>query len=275
MIKYRLICSDLDDTLITSDGKITDEVKNSINNYINAGGKFCIVTGRMTVGALPVCRELGIKGELGSYQGAVISDIESGEILDEIRISTQDAVEIGKFMEERNFYYQTYVGDVFITRKANDYTVLYASISRAEYVETGAPLSEYIEKNELRPPKLLLLEAPERVPAITAELKEKYGEKFRINTSKPYIIEIIPKGISKAVAVKKIADKYGISREEIICIGDSENDLPMIEYAGLGIAVGNASEEVKARADAVVPSCDESGLAYAIGKYGMEIRKEN
>lgn len=272
---YKLICSDLDDTLITDNGELTAEVKDSVLRYVSAGGKFCIVTGRMTVGAVPICRELGLSGELVTYQGAVITDLATGEILDRICISTADAVEIGKFMEERKLYYQTYVGDVFVTQKANNYTVLYGRISKAEFLETEIPLSEYIEKNGLCPPKLLLLEDPTRVPAVLKALKENFGDKFRINTSKPYIIEIIPKGISKAVAVEKLAKRHGIKREEIICIGDSENDIPMIDCAGLGVAVANASDEVKSYAQVIAPGNNDGGVAWTIDNIGFSESQYN
>ncbi len=268
-MKYKLICSDLDDTLITDDGRLTDEVKAAVKKYTEAGGKFCIVTGRMTVGAVPIAKELGLKGELISYQGSVTYDLSTDTVTDEICIPTEAAVEIGRFMEERGFYYQTYVGDIFVTQKANDYTVLYGRISKAEFKETVTPLSEYIDSEKLRPPKLLLLEDPNRVSAIMSELKEHFGNKFRINTSKPYIIEIIPKTVSKAVAVDSLAKKYGITKDEIICIGDSENDLPMIEYAGTGVAVGNASEAVKKVADVIAPSNEEGGVAWVINNLGF------
>ena len=267
-MKYKLICSDLDDTLLTSDGVVPKEVKDAINRYVDRGGKFCLVTGRMTAGALPICAELNLFGEVITFQGAVISDISTGQILDTISLTTEDAVAIGKYLEERGVYYQTYVRDVFITEKATDYTVLYGRISRAVYEETGIKLSKYIETNKLTPPKILLIAPEETIPALKEELRAHFGEKYLINTSKPFLIEIIPRAINKAVAVEKLAKKYNIKREEIICVGDSENDLPMIDYAGLGVVVNNAPSSVKEHADVIAPSNDEYGLAWVIDNYG-------
>lgn len=241
-MKYRMICSDLDDTLIDSAGNIPDAVRRSVSKYVEAGGKFCLVTGRMTAGARPVCLELGLTGELVTYQGAVVSDIASGEVLEEIVLTAEEAGQIGRYLEDRGIYYQTYVGDVFITEKANEYTALYGRISRAEFRETGIKLSEYIRLNGINPPKLLIMEPEKVIPALEEELKERFGGRFRINTSKPFLLEIIPKNISKAVAVERLAKKYNIAREEIICVGDSENDVPMLDYAGLGVAVDNATQ---------------------------------
>ena len=154
-MKYKLICSDLDDTLIGSDGKFGKGLKDAIKEYEERGGKFCIVTGRMTSGALPVCKELGLKGELATFQGAVISDIESGEIYSATVIPCEKAAEIGEFIEELGFYYQTYAGEKFYTEKANEFTELYGKLSRADYEETGEKLSEYIIRKRINPPKIL------------------------------------------------------------------------------------------------------------------------
>ena len=267
-MKYKLICSDHDDTLLNSSGRVPRGLKDSIARYVDRGGKFCIVTGRMTVGALPICRELDLFGEVITFQGAVVADISSGNVINEVTIPCADAVEVGRYLESKGVYYQTYVGKVFITAKATDYTKLYGKISIAEYVETGIPLSEYIKNNELNLPKMLIMDDKEKIAPILQDLRNKFGDKFLINTSKPFIIEIVPKGIDKGAAVAALAKKYNIKREEVICVGDSENDLPMIEYAGLGVAVDNASNYVKSRADLVVPSCDDHGLEYVIDKYG-------
>lgn len=268
-MKYKLICSDLDDTLLNSEGKVSSAVKNAITRYVDAGGKFCLVTGRMTSGARPVCAELGLTGELITYQGAMVTDIATGKVLEEISVKSEDAAEIGRYLEDKGVYYQTYVGDVFITEKANEYTVLYGKLSSSDYMETGMKLSDYILLNNINPPKLLIMGKSEYMPILEEELKGKFSDKFRINTSKPFLLEIIPKHISKAVAVDKLVKKYNLTKEEIICIGDSENDIPMLDYAGLGVAVDNATNVVKSHAEVIAPNCDEDGVAWTIDKYGF------
>ena len=265
---YKLICSDLDDTLLNSDGVVLPSVVDSVHRYEKRGGKFCIVTGRMTAGALPVARMMDIHGEIITFQGASITDIDSGRTLFSETIPTKDAVTIGEYLEERGIYYQTYIGDKFFTAVKNDFTVLYGKLSFAEFVETGIPLSRYLSENEIEPPKMLIMEQPEKIAAIQRELIQKFGKDFLINTSKPFIIEIIPRSVNKAFAVERLAKKYGIRREEVVCVGDSENDLPMIEYAGVGAVVDNAPDFVKKRADYIAPSCDEGGLGRVIDFFG-------
>lgn len=267
-MKYKLICSDLDDTLIGSDGRYGEGLKEAIKKYEERGGRFCIVTGRMTAGATPIAKELGLKNEIATFQGAVISDLTTGETLSETVIPCEKAVEIGEYIESKGYYYQTYFGDKFYTEKPNDFTVLYGKISKAEFEKTEEKLSEFIKSKKLNPPKLLLMDKEEKIGGILEELREKFGKEFLINTSKPFIIEIIPHGIDKGLAVKFIAERHGIKREEIICVGDSENDLPMLEYAGLGVCVDTGSEKAKRAAKVIAPGKDDAPITWVIEKYG-------
>ncbi len=269
-MKYKLVCSDLDDTLIDSHQQLSDKVKEAITRYVDAGGKFVIATGRMTSGVMPVCRELGLTGEVLTFQGAVVTDISTGKTLEEVVFENKEAVEIGSFIENMGYYYQTYIEDYFITKKATEYTIMYGKLSVAKYKETGINVSEYLQKNNLRPPKILLMEDAEKIPEMLKNLKENFRDKYLINTSKPFIIEIVPKSINKGKAVERLAQKYNIKREEVICIGDSANDIPMLEYAGLGVAVDNADFSTKKYADIIAPSCDEDGVAWVIENYALK-----
>ena len=269
MIKYKLICCDLDDTLITSDARLTDKVIDAVRRYSEAGGRFCIVTGRMTAGAVPICEKLGLDTETATYQGAIITDLRTGKEIFRTALDTEEAAEIADYIRSEGYYCQTYIGNEFIMEKSNSFTEIYSKLSFARYRETGEPLGATIRRDKLRPPKLLVMSEPENIASFIIKLKAKYGEKFRINTSKPYIIEIIPKDVSKARAVEFIASRNGIDIKETICIGDSENDVPMIACAGLGVAVGNASDNVKSYADVIAPDCDSDGVAYVIDRYAL------
>lgn len=269
-MKYKMICSDLDDTLMNSHQQISDNVRGAINRYIDAGGKFVMVTGRMTSGALPVCKDLGLKGELVTFQGAVVSDITTGKVLYEANFTTEEAVDICKYIEELDFYFQTYIEDYFITKEANDLTRMYAKLSNAKYIETGINVSEYLQKNSLRPPKIVLMDVPEKIKPMLKFLQDKYDGQYLVNTSKPFIIEIVLKSINKGTAVSCLAQKYNIDREDIICVGDSENDISMLSYAGLGIAVENGDKIAKDHADLIAPSCDDDAIAWIIDNIALK-----
>lgn len=269
-MKYKMICSDLDDTLLNGELEITERTKRAVRRYVDKGGKFSIVTGRMTAAALPYCAELNLTGELLSFQGAVVSDISTGKILDEVKIPADEAYKIGRYLEEKNIYYQTYAGNIFMTRKATEYTKRYGGICRAEYFETGIPLSEYIRENRLAVPKIVIMGDETAIPAIERDLKERLGAFYMINSSKSFLVEIAGKETNKGEGVRKLAKKYDIPLSDVICVGDSENDVPMIEAAGLGAAVKNSPSFVQKAADIVVPGCDEDGVAFLIEEYGLK-----
>lgn len=264
-MKYKMVCSDLDGTLLVSGGEPCDGLKEGIKEYEKRGGKFVVVTGRMTAGALPICKMLDLKGELITYQGAIISDIESGKIVFEKTIPYEKAAEIGRFIEENGWYYQTYIDNTFYTEKPDDFTKFYGKISYANYEKTDGKLSDFLLKTKVNVPKLLIKDDPKNIPEILRKVREKFGNDYMTNVSNPSLVEIIDKSVGKGLAVKSLAEKYGIKREEVLCIGDSENDLTMIEYAGLGVCVKNGSEILKKNADFITPkTCEENAVLWAI-----------
>ena len=268
-MKYKMICSDLDDTLIGRRQQYGKGEKDAIGRYVATGGKFVIVTGRMTSGALPVCRDLDLHGEVLTYQGAVTTDIDTEKTLEEVTIPCDLAAEIGRYIEKKGYYYQTYVGDHFYTKKATEHTRHYVKIAHASYIETDISLSEYISNNNINPPKLLLMGDPKDMPNVRDGIISRFGNELLVNISKPFIVEIVPHGVSKGTSVAGLAEKYGIKREEIICVGDSDNDIPMLEYGGLGVCVKNGSEGAKKAADVIAPDCDDDPITWIINRYGF------
>ena len=115
--------------------------------------------------------------------------------------------------------------------------------------------------------KCLMTAEPERAAVLEKELQQKYGSVASIYRSEPFFIEIMPKNVDKASSLDKMLETIGMTRENAICCGDGFNDLPMIEYAGLGVAMGNAPEQLKEKADYVAPSCDEDGLVDVIERF--------
>ena len=268
-MKYKMIVADFDDTLLNSQRTYSQRIKNIIKKYVDKGGKFVIATGRMTAAVLPYCRDLGLKGEVITYQGGVIADIESGEILEQTHISYLAAYKLALHIEEMGYYYHVYCGDTFIVKNATPQSVRYANLCNVDYVELNYDISKFIFDNKICPVKMMIITEEDNVMPLIKKLSAKYSDTFLFNTSKKWMVEMVPVLVNKGFAVAQLAKKYGIKREEIICIGDSLNDLSMIEYAGLGAVVANGSAEAKAAADIIAPSNDDEGVAYIIEKYGF------
>lgn len=256
----KLIAIDIDGTLITPDKRITSRVRNILRYVENRGIMVSLVTGRL----YPTCKryslELGLSGPCVIYQGAMIIDHKTDKVLHELRIPRSKALEIIRYSREQNLALNLYMDQfTFYTEKPNRYSVLDAQLNEVE-MQVVKDLEEVVTNDPL---KLMFVDDPE----IISKLEEKFsgldGEIIAL-TSLPQFLEIVNKNATKADALKWIADRFNIRREEVMAIGDSHNDIPMIEWAGIGVAMGNADEKVKNSADFVTLSNTEDGVAYAI-----------
>lgn len=264
-MKYKLVVSDFDDTL-TDDTQVIPEVnKKAVKDYIAAGGKFIICTGRMISAVLPFARELYSEGEVIGYQGSVVADVATGRFIYEDAVPYGVAKKIAEWLESRGIYYQLYEDDTFVIREENDYSRLYRQFTQDPPKVTGIPLLDYMRKVHLSPTKILIVTEHEKIDGYIQELTSLFGDEVLVNTSKKFILEIVKKGVDKGNAVLNYASCLGIGRDEIICVGDSMNDVPMLRAAGLGVAVGNGSEVAKKSADIVVSDAMSGGVAEAIG----------
>lgn len=263
-MKYKLVIADFDDTLTDETQVIPDVVKKAVTDYINAGGRFAICTGRMISAVIPYARELYIEGEVIGYQGSVVADVKTGKFLYEDAVPYDVAVRIAEWLEKEGLYYQLYEDDTFVIKEETDYSALYRRFTRDDPKVTGEPLLTYMQKKRLSPTKMLLVTEPEKVEGCIKTLTELFGNDVLVNTSKKFILEIVKKGVDKGTAVLNYAKSLGIKAEEVICVGDSMNDVPMLKVAGLGVAVGNASESAKKVADIVVSDAMDGGVADAI-----------
>jgi len=269
-MKYKLIVSDLDDTLLDDELKISEKNKKAIADYIVAGGIFTIATGRMTKPMLDVCKELHLTGEAISYQGAAVTDIGSGLAVEETGIPNGIAIEVCRYLDRLGVYYQVYEGSEIHIKRRTPWSELYRKFCDCPFIEHGDGLVDYIMSKGFHPVKILLMEDPILIRGQINELTAVFGEELLVNTSKKWLIEMVNKRINKGTAVAGIAKRLGIVREEVICIGDSSNDLSMIEYAGLGVAVKNADPELKKIAGYVSPSNNDNGVAHVIYQFGLE-----
>ncbi len=270
IMKYKLIVADFDDTILNSNLEYSQRFVDAVRRYVDKGGEFHIATGRMTSAIIDVARDIGLKGDLLTFQGAIVIDVESGEVVDRYGFSVEDAHRIAVEIEKTGEYYHVYDGDNFITAEGNFFSKIYAKFSKCGAVEIHRPVSDYILETALTPPKMMVMTDPDNVANLIEKFSALFSDIAIVNTSKEWMVEIVPKDIDKGKAVSKLANKLGIKREETICIGDSLNDASMLKWAGLSACVANGSDGAKAVADIIAPSNDEDGVAYVIEKYGLE-----
>jgi len=260
---YKMVLVDLDDTLLDSKQNITEKTVETINQLVKMGVKIVIATGRMYCSALPYIRKLNLSGEMICYNGAYIRDVESGSVICHQPIDLAFAEDIISETEKADLFLNLYLDDELYVSERNEKSELYREISSIEPKPVGK-LSEFITK---APTKLLIIEKDkEKLQKYLSYFKDKYRSVLEITQSKLFFIEFMDKAVSKGNALKILSERHGISLDEVIAIGDSYNDIPMIKTAGTGIAVGNAPLDVKKEADLIAGNHDKEGVSTILAE---------
>lgn len=270
-INYQLIVSDFDGTLIDDNQQIPQKVVDAINEYVSCGGVFAVCTGRMLRSILPRVRELGLKGLVIANQGAVIADIESGNVIKSSGMPYERVAEICRNIEELNNPINAYCDDNMYTDipKDNKYLQIYENIVGVQGITVKGRMSDFVLKNKLVCQKIASLVTESERDALFNELNRRLGDRFDVTCSAKVLVEVSALGETKGEALKFLCDKLGIPLEKSVAVGDNLNDLSMVEVAGVGVAVGNADIKLKERADFVSVSNNEGAIAQIIQKYGF------
>lgn len=262
-MSIRLIAIDLDNTLLNSDKKITKENIKAIKRAMDLGIKVTISTGRMFRSALPFAQELSLKLPIVVYNGALVKEIITNKLIYKCSLNKEIAIEVMKFAFDRGIYAQTYIDDTLLIRKRKSVSDYYAKIANVKYNEIG----DEIFKIKKDPHEVFLLTETEDIEfnkKVIEDLKEKFGNTIHVTFSAAGFIEIMNPNINKWRAIKILAKRYGIKEDEIMCIGDGNNDYEMIEKSKYGVAMANASKEIKDVATFITESNENSGVALII-----------
>jgi Cof subfamily protein (haloacid dehalogenase superfamily) len=259
-----LVALDVDGTLVGRDLKISDAVRKSIAAMKAAGVAGCLVTGRMYRATLPFARELGFDTPLICYQGAAIIDPASDEVLEHSALSNEVVRELIDAAEQDDMHLQLYRNDEYYCEARNRFSDLYASLSMTQPVVVPSLREAFAYSPSTK--GVVVADAP---------VAEKYADKLRkrlagrayVTRSLPEFVEVLDPKVDKGAALRFVAARLGIALEQTAAIGDSWNDAPLLQAAGLGIAMGSAPPELRALADAVVGDVEHDGVAEALQRY--------
>ena len=270
-INYKMIVSDFDGTLVQGDGNVSEKNIKAINEYIDAGGIFVISTGRVPSAILSRARELGLKGLISCCQGTIILDIESGNMLFDQRLPEKTTVDACREMEKLGLHIHAYDLWEYYSNIDDEMLRYYQDITETKAILVlNEKLSDFISKKGLGAYKLLAMVLPEDNAKIVAKLKEANIPDCDITKSAKFLVEIVNDKCSKGSAVSFLAKHYGIEIEKTVGIGDNYNDISMIEAVGLGVAVANAEDALKQKADYICENSNEqSAIAEVIEKFGF------
>ena len=260
---FKLVAVDLDDTLLAEDLSITGRVKEAVKLVQAAGVHFTISTGRMYKSAARIAAELGIDIPLITYQGALVKNSLSGEILREKPLPLAYAREVIARVHQYGYHLNSYLDERLLFERDTPEGRRYAAIAGVEYEIVG----DFLDFLDRDPMKVIAIAQEALIDRLKAELRPLYVGKINANKSKPHFLEFSHLQATKGAALAFLAAHFGIKREEIMAVGDGYNDLDMLEYAGLGVVVANAREEIKEKADYVTAAPYGDGVVEALEKY--------
>ncbi len=274
-LNYPLIVSDFDGTLVNADGTVSERNKRAIAEYVAAGGAFAISTGRLPSGILSRAQELGLTGKVCCCQGAIILDIQTREVALAGRLSAKSTTEACRRMEELGLHVHVYDLWEYYVNMDDEPLKVYERLTKTKASGVYDNLTAFVEAKGMRAYKLLAMVLPQESEKIVKALEVNPIEGCEVTKSAEFLVEIINKEYSKGTAVEFLAKYYGVSLEKTIAVGDQRNDLPMIEKAGVGIAVKNADEGLKSAAKLVWDKTnEESAIADIIEKLGFCTEEE-
>lgn len=260
---YKLIAADMDGTLLNSQGCITEKTIDAIRKVAEKGVLFTICTGRPIQGVERYYNVLEPDSPVITYNGAMIVMGKTREILYKQNIESCDARDILKWGRKLKTTVIAWSDNKLYANELNDRVHDYKKLSLVEPILITD--EEELINNGVT--KFLWYDDAEKIRHYQEVLADKLSKGVTYCTSKPTFLEFFDSRVSKAVAMEKIGEHFGIRREEMVAIGDGFNDLPMIEYASLGVAMGNAPEEIKKKADYVTLSNDDDGIAHFIEEF--------
>lgn len=258
----KMVVTDIDGTIYSPKCGLKDSVKECIKNLVNEGIIVAIATGRTYGSAKSVADKIGIKCPLICYQGGLVNSYE-GEILDVKYLNPDIAREIITDFRQRNIHLNVYVEDKLYVENDDKYIKDYIGDKGIDYFKVDS----FDELDFLKLNKLLAIKYDVNfIDKLIKELQSKYPQIYVVK-SFDYFCEIANKEATKGNAIKFLANKYGFSINEVMAIGDQNNDIEMIETAGIGIAMGNGTEEIKNKANYITDTVENDGFIKAVNKY--------
>jgi Cof subfamily protein (haloacid dehalogenase superfamily) len=205
-------------------------------------------------------REAGLDDPLVCYQGAVVAEPVSGRWLRHVPIPLELAREAIRVLNDRGFGLNCYVGDELYVAELTQEARRYAEFQHLEVHPVG-DLAAWLDEP---PTKLVVIDDPEVLDELEAQMKARFAGRLYISKSLPYFLEFASPDVTKASGLEFVSRHLGFARGRTVACGDGENDVELVDWAGYGVAVENAHERVKAVADLVCPSVDEEGVAQVI-----------
>ena len=263
----KLIALDIDGTLLNDDRVITPKTKKALTKVREAGHNVVIASGRDYAGTTVFADELDFDkygGLLSNFNGARITNYRTGEMIANHTLDLDLTKDIISYADEIGMDFIIYYDGKVYTNDMDTYYLDYtAKLNDMEIVHNP----NLIDEIDFKPNNILMSKDPEVIGELSKLMHDKFGHVTTQVRSTPWYYEIMPKDISKGTSLYDIADFYDIDHADIIAFGDEMNDYSMIEMAGVGVAMANATDDLKKIADYITLSNNDDGIADYIYKF--------
>lgn len=266
MARFRLVVLDMDGTLLTDRKGISQRTAAAVRACMERGIHVVLATARPYCSARPFAALLGLRTPLVCYNGALVKDVPDGRLFIDQPLPAETAAEMAAFCQEKGLYMKVYGDDVFYVQEATEETLRYSPRYNVRFEEVGDMVG-FISRNRLKPYSFVVHARPERVPALREEMESLWAGRITGDCPNEHAIHFCDARATKLAAVQALAAEWGIVREEALAVGNGGNDLGVIIWAGLGVAMANSPEEVLRQADRVTDSNNDDGVALALERY--------
>lgn len=247
----QLVASDLDGTLLPPDGVFPPGLAEGVAALRGAGVAFVVSTGRMVRSARAVVSRIGLQdGPIVCYQGAVVADLADGRALTHTPVPGELAADVVRTAHGFGRQICVFIDDSFITDRDTDRSRYYARYSGVER-HLLPDLQAAVLQNA--PTKLLIMTTPEDVERLLPVFRERYDGRLYVVRSQPEYLEFMSASVSKSAALAHVCGLLGVDPARTVACGDADNDLDMLDWSGLSVAVAEGNAAVRAAADVVVP----------------------
>lgn len=264
---YKMIVLDLDGTLTNAQKEITPKTKAALLKAQQQGVRIMLASGRPTYGIVPPAEQLEIGrhgGYILAYNGGVILDWSTRKVVYEQTLDETLVPQIYREAMAAGMQILTYQGEAIATTDTQDEYVRHeAFINKMPLVQ----YNDFLAQVTYPINKCLVVGPPAPLHQLELRLAREMEGKISVYRSADFFLECVPLGIDKAQSIDRLITLLGINRSEVIACGDGYNDLSMIQFAGLGVAMSNANADIQARADFVTLSNEEDGVAHVVEKF--------
>jgi Cof subfamily protein (haloacid dehalogenase superfamily) len=262
--RIRLVALDLDGTLVGDDLVLRPRVRDAVAAAQQRGIVVTIVTGRMFQAARPYARALGVGGPMVCYQGAAIFEAGSGATLRETPVRSDVTRDVLQWAHEHGVHAQCYADDTLYVEQIDRFSERYTALARVTPVVVPSLREAFAERPSI---KVVLVDDAERANQHLAALRPLLGDRAYLTRSHVDFVEVVDPRVNKGEALAFIAQRYGVPLEQTLAVGDAWNDVPLLDAAAIGVAMGSGPPELLARADHVVADVAHDGVAEAIERF--------